>query len=293
MISHCIPAAGIAGLIKTALALHHRMLPPTLCESVNPELGIAATPFYVNTEAGAVDRAPRQRRAAPASTRSASAASTSHAIVEEAPAEAKRPERCTPWPAELVVLSAATPEALLDEARARSPPRSAGTRHAAGRRSPPRWRAPTAASRSGSPSWPRTRSRSPRASSRRVTRLRDKPAPRWSLRSGAFYASAPDAGKLAFLFPGEGSQYTGHARRPRPVLRRGAAVARLLALALRPAARRQPHRHRLPARQRDRRRRAASSLDARLHDMDVGSEAVFVAGMAMQRCCARSASSPT
>jgi acyl transferase domain-containing protein len=32
MISHCIPAAGIAGLIKTALALHHRVLPPTLCE---------------------------------------------------------------------------------------------------------------------------------------------------------------------------------------------------------------------------------------------------------------------
>jgi acyl transferase domain-containing protein len=31
LISHCIPAAGIAGLIKPALALHHRVLPPTLC----------------------------------------------------------------------------------------------------------------------------------------------------------------------------------------------------------------------------------------------------------------------
>ena len=67
MISHCIPAAGIAGLIKTALALHHRVLPPTLCEAVNPELGIAATPFYVNTEAGPwIARlgsvAPRRRR---------------------------------------------------------------------------------------------------------------------------------------------------------------------------------------------------------------------------------------
>jgi len=38
MISHCIPAAGMAGLIKTALAVHHRVLPPTLCDEVNPAL---------------------------------------------------------------------------------------------------------------------------------------------------------------------------------------------------------------------------------------------------------------
>ena len=50
MISHCIPAAGIAGVIKTALALHHKILPPTLCTSVSSELGIEDTPLYVNTE---------------------------------------------------------------------------------------------------------------------------------------------------------------------------------------------------------------------------------------------------
>ena len=30
LIGHAMPAAGMAGLIKTALALHHRVLPPTL-----------------------------------------------------------------------------------------------------------------------------------------------------------------------------------------------------------------------------------------------------------------------
>lgn len=50
MIGHCIPAAGIASLIKTALALYHKILPPTLCEEVNPELELEHTPFYVNTE---------------------------------------------------------------------------------------------------------------------------------------------------------------------------------------------------------------------------------------------------
>jgi acyl transferase domain-containing protein/phosphopantetheinyl transferase len=39
MIGHAMPAAGIAGLIKAALALHHRVLPPTLhCDDPHPDL---------------------------------------------------------------------------------------------------------------------------------------------------------------------------------------------------------------------------------------------------------------
>src|SRR5205085_8570699 len=48
MIGHAMPAAGMAGLIKTALALHHRVLPPTLnVEQAHPALN--GTRFYVNT----------------------------------------------------------------------------------------------------------------------------------------------------------------------------------------------------------------------------------------------------
>jgi len=51
MIGHLIPAAGIAGIIKAALALHHRTLPPTLCcDTPNPNLHLEQTPFYINTE---------------------------------------------------------------------------------------------------------------------------------------------------------------------------------------------------------------------------------------------------
>lgn len=51
MIGHCRSAAGVAGIIKTALALHHKILPPTLqCDEPNPDLGLERTPFYINTE---------------------------------------------------------------------------------------------------------------------------------------------------------------------------------------------------------------------------------------------------
>ena len=50
MISHTVPAAGVAGLIKAALALHHRVLPPTLCENPNPKLQLEKTNLYINTE---------------------------------------------------------------------------------------------------------------------------------------------------------------------------------------------------------------------------------------------------
>ncbi|MCB0228297.1 MAG: polyketide synthase, partial [Anaerolineae bacterium] len=40
MIGHTMPAAGVAGIIKAALALHHKVLPPTIhCENPNPKLG--------------------------------------------------------------------------------------------------------------------------------------------------------------------------------------------------------------------------------------------------------------
>jgi acyl transferase domain-containing protein len=51
MIGHTMPAAGIASLIKTALALHHKILPPTIhCEEPNPKLELGRTCFYPNID---------------------------------------------------------------------------------------------------------------------------------------------------------------------------------------------------------------------------------------------------
>ncbi len=62
MIGHAMPAAGIAGLIKAALAVHHGVLPPTLhCEDPHPAL--AGSRFAPVTEARpwtTIGRTPRR-----------------------------------------------------------------------------------------------------------------------------------------------------------------------------------------------------------------------------------------
>lgn len=51
-IGHLDAAAGVAGLIKAAMALKHAQLPPSLhCRQPNPRIDFASSPFYVNTEA--------------------------------------------------------------------------------------------------------------------------------------------------------------------------------------------------------------------------------------------------
>ena len=50
-IGHLKGAAGAAGILKMALALRDKVLPPSLgCERPNPNIDFSKTPFYVNTE---------------------------------------------------------------------------------------------------------------------------------------------------------------------------------------------------------------------------------------------------
>ncbi len=50
-IGHTKTAAGSAGIIKTALALYHKVLPPTInIDNPNPKLGMEDSSFYLNTD---------------------------------------------------------------------------------------------------------------------------------------------------------------------------------------------------------------------------------------------------
>ncbi|RKH60406.1 type I polyketide synthase [Corallococcus llansteffanensis] len=106
-LGHLDTAAGIAGLIKTTLALEHRRLPPSLhFETPNPEIDFAQSPFYVNARLRDWE-APAPRRAGVSAF--GLGGTNAHVVVEEAPVRgASGPSR----PFQLLLLSARSGAAL-------------------------------------------------------------------------------------------------------------------------------------------------------------------------------------
>ena len=76
MIGHAIPAAGIASLIKMAMALDQKILPPDARRRVQSRAGIRAHAVFPQRRRDALGAAASTRRGAPRSMPSASAAST-------------------------------------------------------------------------------------------------------------------------------------------------------------------------------------------------------------------------
>ena len=106
-IGHLDAAAGVAGLIKTVLALEHKQLPPSLdFETPNPRAQLDRSPFRVNTRLTEWpdDRGPRRAGLSSFGIGGTNA----HAVLEEAPPrEPSSPSRAP----QLLVLSARTPSA--------------------------------------------------------------------------------------------------------------------------------------------------------------------------------------
>src|SRR5205085_3681651 len=107
-LGHLDAAAGVAGVIKTVLALQHKLLPPSLhFATPNPRIDFANSPFYVNAKLAAWPAGPTPRRAGVSSF--GIGGTNAHAVLEEAPA-ALSADTSRPW--QLLVLSAKTPTAL-------------------------------------------------------------------------------------------------------------------------------------------------------------------------------------
>ncbi|MFO1217389.1 MAG: aminotransferase class III-fold pyridoxal phosphate-dependent enzyme [Burkholderiaceae bacterium] len=83
-IGHLDAAAGVAGLIKTSLALHHKVLPASLnYHSPNPKLDIENTPFFVNAALRDWPSGATARRAGVSSF--GVGGTNAHVVLEEAP----------------------------------------------------------------------------------------------------------------------------------------------------------------------------------------------------------------
>ncbi len=107
-IGHLGTTAGVAGLIKTVLALKHKMIPPSLhFEQPNPKIDFANSPFYVNKSLREWQTDGILRRAGVSSF--GIGGTNAHIILEEAPnLEVSGDSR--PW--HLLLLSAKTNSAL-------------------------------------------------------------------------------------------------------------------------------------------------------------------------------------
>jgi len=211
MISHTMPASGVAGIIKLALALHHRVLPPTLgVETPNPKLSLDDTPFYLNTDVRPWIHGGRVPRRAAVSAFGFGGINA-HAILEEAPGSVV--DHLPPWDSELCVLEAASPLELCDQARlllAQLEPRDGDTRLAdvaytlirrLGRIESPVRLAIVAESVGDLAA----------KLEKAIGRLAQSGARRIKTVSGTYFAAEPlgRSGRVVLVFPGEGSQYPG------------------------------------------------------------------------------------
>ena len=107
-VGHLDVAAGVAGLIKATLALKHGEIPPSLhCDTPNPHIDFANSPFFVNTALRAWGPSAQPRRAGVSAF--GLGGTNAHVVLEEAPLCAQQPAARA---AQLLLLSAKSPAAL-------------------------------------------------------------------------------------------------------------------------------------------------------------------------------------
>jgi acyl transferase domain-containing protein len=107
-VGHLDPAAGVASLIKTVLALQHKQIPASLnCKTPNPNIDFANSPFYVNTALSEWKNGKKPRRAGVSAF--GIGGTNVHLVLEEAPTAKSRDNS---RPHQLLALSARSSSAL-------------------------------------------------------------------------------------------------------------------------------------------------------------------------------------
>ena len=224
MISHTVQAAGVAGMIKTALALHHKVVPPTLnCEEPNPRLNLDDSRFYISSKARPWCNGEGHPRRAGVSSFGFGGVDA-HVVLEEYPAVTGATGRSSPsapghrpaWESEVFILEAESRAGLASRAQELVEYLGAAPLGAFRMQD----LAFTLAGRVGTlPAGRRLRLAVVAGSTsellekfkRAAEKLRDPACSQIKEREGVYFSAEPlgATGKVAFMFPGEGAQYPG------------------------------------------------------------------------------------
>ncbi len=218
MIGHTKNTAGVAGLIKTVLALHHGVLPPTLgVEKPNPTANLSNGPLYINTEVRPWVRRDGDPRRAGVSA-FGFGGTNFHAVLEEYTGDYLRNPGNAPLlqrPAELLIWRADSRQELIEAinslqkavAKGARPSLSdlAFTLYKASEVTTAAGRQPTLTLSVVATSLEDLQTRLALA----CESLRSMATARVTDPRGIYFSEQPLArdAKLAFLFPGQGSQY--------------------------------------------------------------------------------------
>ncbi|MFG2000594.1 beta-ketoacyl synthase N-terminal-like domain-containing protein [Spirillospora sp. NPDC048911] len=207
-IGHTKAAAGAAGLLKAVLSLSHAVLPPTIkAERPHPRLGLETGPFRLSTAARPWVRGSSHPRRASVSS-FGFGGSNFHVAVEEYRPQAagRRPGRLRAAPSELVPFVGASVADLLSECDAVTAENASFHEIVwkAQRACDPR-RIEAAGARLAIIAADGDDLQRKLLSS--VSRIKAGPELPFAIPDGAHYRCRPHRGLVAFLFPGQGSQY--------------------------------------------------------------------------------------
>ncbi|MGB3734385.1 MAG: acyltransferase domain-containing protein, partial [Ilumatobacter sp.] len=203
-IGHTKAAAGAAGLFKVIMALHHKVLPQTAkIERPNPQLDLENSPFHLNTESRPWVRGhDHERRGAVSSF--GFGGSNFHITLSEYTGSGVRAPRLPTRGPELVTITGADSadviaksRALVDQAADTDLRLIARLSHAE-RASDANVRLAVVATDGGE-----LRELLETA----IARIETDPAAAFTTPSGISYGVGEHAGDVAFVFPGQGSQY--------------------------------------------------------------------------------------
>ncbi len=213
MIGHTKCAAGLAGLVNATLALHHKVLPPLLVEKPNSKAKFEDSPFFLNTEARPwVHGGPEPRVAGVSAF--GFGGTNFHAVLEEYSGDylGQGYPALERWPAELFVWRRPSTDNLVSAVQSirdalahGAAPALADLAYSLGKSNPGQSKMPVLAIVASSLDDLKHKLDSA------LTMLRSGQE-HGSDPRGIYFAAGPngqqgDANRIAFLFPGQGSQY--------------------------------------------------------------------------------------